>query len=407
MSDDGSFDTFTETTSTGWLSRLGQSLIGVLIGFVGILVAIAALYWNEGRAVDAASALSEGAGMVISAPAAPIEPSRDGKLVHVMGMAVALAPARDPVLGVTAPNLLRLRRVVEMYQWKEYQQTETNTELGGSETKRTTYDYRRIWTERPIASSSFRVPAGHGNPPMSMQSTTVAAPGGKLGDFRIAPPLLEKLDEFQPLVPEDTSALTARGYLPVDTGFYRGNDPATPRVGDIRLHFEAVSGQPITIVSGQFNNTLTPFNTSNGYEIALISPGSKPAAAMFKEAHDEEALLTWILRAVGFVGMLISLLLLFQPLSVLVSVLPFLETLVGAGAFLVAFVLAIPLTAITIAVAWFAHRPLLAGGLIIAGIALSYGASRLFPGRKAEGARPGRRTTGTRRGAARGNPTPD
>ena len=27
-----------------------------------------------------------------------------------------------------------------------------------------------------------------------------------------------------------------------------------------------------------------PFATSNGYEIALISPGSKPAAALFKEA---------------------------------------------------------------------------------------------------------------------------
>jgi len=37
----------------------------------------------------------------------------------------------------------------------------------------------------------------------------------------------------------------------------------------------------------------------------------------------------------------------------------------GAGAFLVALTLAIPITLITIAIAWIAHRPLLGGALLV------------------------------------------
>ena len=377
-SDTGGVDSFTETTSTGWLSRLGQSLAGVVIGLIGIVAAVVLLYWNEGRAVDAATALAEGAGSVISAPASPLGPSRDGRLVHVMGTAEAAADARDPALGITAPGLLRLRRVVEMYQWKEYQRTETNTELGGSETKRTTYEYRKIWTERPIPSDSFRMPGGHGNPAMPLRSATLTAAGIRLGDFQITQQLIDQLDNFQPFQPDNTAGLSAKGFRAADEGFYRGADPASPRVGDTRLRFEGVASQPVTVVAGQFNGTLMPFATSNGYEIALISPGSKPAAALFKEAQEGEALVTWLVRAGGFILMLVCLTLLFQPLAVLVSVLPFLETVVGAGAFLLSLVIAIPLTAITIAVAWFAHRPLLAAVLIVGGLAIAFGTGRLF-----------------------------
>jgi hypothetical protein len=70
--------------------------------------------------------------------------------------------------------------------------------------------------------------------------------------------------------------------------------------------------------------------------------------------------------------MLVRLLLVLGPLSVLAGVLPFLEGLVEAGVFLVALTLAVPLTLITIAVAWFAHRPLIGTALIVAGLPSSF-----------------------------------
>ena len=47
MSDPG--DTFTEVTSRSWISRIGQSIVGVLIGLVMVIASIVVLFWNEGR----------------------------------------------------------------------------------------------------------------------------------------------------------------------------------------------------------------------------------------------------------------------------------------------------------------------------------------------------------------------
>ena len=186
----------------------------------------------------------------------------------------------------------------------------------------------------------------------------------------LSPALVEELGTFQSFIP-DAAGPGQRGFRPVDEGFYRGADPTNPQVGDVRLRFEAVNAQQVSVVAGQVGGMLTPFAASNGYEISLIAPGARPAAALFKEAREGEALLTWVLRAAGFVVMVISLSLLFQPLAVLVSVLPFLGSLVEGGAFLVSVALSIPLTLITIAIAWFAHRPLLAGALIISGLVVT------------------------------------
>jgi hypothetical protein len=53
----------------------------------------------------------------------------------------------------------------------------------------------------------------------------------------------------------------------------------------------------------------------------------------------------------------------------LVAFLPFLEGLVGIGTFFVALGLAIPITLITIAIAWIASRPLIGGGILLVAVA--------------------------------------
>jgi len=122
---------------------------------------------------------------------------------------------------------------------------------------------------------------------------------------------------------------------------------------------------------------LAPYRGADGYRIALAEPGFVPAAAMFKDKAHEESVLTWILRAVGFVLMLIGFALIASPLSVLVGVIPLFETLVGAGAFLLALILSVPLTLIVIASAWIAHRPLIGVGLIVVAVALAFALRRL------------------------------
>jgi len=60
---------------------------------------------------------------------------------------------------------------------------------------------------------------------------------------------------------------------------------------------------------------------------------------------------------------------------------PFLGSLAGAGAFLVALTLAVPVTLVTVGVAWVAHRPLLGGALLVGGVVALVGLQRLHPKR--------------------------
>ena len=54
-------DSFTETTSQGFLSRIANSFIGLLLGPVFVIGAIVLLWWNEGRAVYGGMRLQNGA----------------------------------------------------------------------------------------------------------------------------------------------------------------------------------------------------------------------------------------------------------------------------------------------------------------------------------------------------------
>jgi hypothetical protein len=69
--------------------------------------------------------------------------------------------------------------------------------------------------------------------------------------------------------------------------------------------------------------------------------------------------------------------LVLSPLSVLASVIPFLGSLVGAGAGPTALVLTLALGPLTIAIAWFAVRPLMAIGGVAAGLIAAFLVSRL------------------------------
>ncbi len=139
---DGTFDRFTETTTKSWGQRISDSIKGILVGLLLIVVSVVGLFWNEGRAVQTARSLAEGAGLVVQGSSARVDAANEGKLVHVSGDTKVTAPIADPEFGVSL-RALKLVRVVEMYQWKEEAKTETRKKVGGSEETTTTYEYVR------------------------------------------------------------------------------------------------------------------------------------------------------------------------------------------------------------------------------------------------------------------------
>ena len=373
-------DRFTEVTTEGWGQRLGGSLVAALISLILVPASIVLLYWNEGRAVDALRALSRGAAAIVEVSATAVDPQGDGKLVHVTGTMQPTTPARDPVFGVAGDGLLRLSRTVEMYQWKEETSSQSQQSAGGSKTTETTYTYQHVWSAQPIASGQFKVPANHQNPPMTLRSATFDGGGVKLGAYGVDPSLLGKVANFAPF---PAQSAPPAGYQAAGDGFYRGQNQNDPAVGDLRVSFSAIAAQTISVAAAQAGGVLTAYRDPDGYTIALAEPGVVPAAALFHDEQRSEGQLTWILRGVGFVAMLIGFVCLTRPLTMLFAFLPFLESLVGAGAFLAALTLAVPITLVTIALAWIAHRPLIGGGLLAGAVVALVLLRQLHPRRVA------------------------
>lgn len=365
MVDNFSNGRVTEVTTQGYFSRVGGSIIGMLFGFLLVPASIFLIYWNEGRAVEAATALSAGASQVVEAQPATIDPALNGKLVHLTGPVETTTPARDPEFGITGTGYLRLKRSVEMYQWKEDKSESTHDSIGGTKTTETTYSYERVWSDHAIDSSSFHL-GGHSNPSMPVRGATFDSNAAKLGPYGVDRDVLNKVDEFHALTPD--AAHPPSGYRVEGETLYRGHDPSDPSVGDIRVKFAAVEAQTVSIVAAQESGTLAPFKGPNDYTIALAKPGSVPAAELFREKQHEENIFTWIFRGVGFVVMVIAFLLIAGPVATVFAFLPFLEGLAETGVFLIALTFAVPVTLLTIAIAWIAHRPLLGGVLLVGAV---------------------------------------
>src|SRR5580692_3300175 len=144
-------DSYTEFGGRSWGSRLIESIKGVLFGLVMFIVAFPVLFWNEGRAVQTAKSLEEGASEVVSVTADSVENTNEGKLVYVTGDATTTETLSDPEFGVTV-SALKLQRVAEMYQWKESRNSHSEKKIGGGETTVTSYKYEKVWSPKLINS---------------------------------------------------------------------------------------------------------------------------------------------------------------------------------------------------------------------------------------------------------------
>lgn len=358
--------------NVSWFGKLAESIKGVLFGVLLVLGSFPLLFWNEGRAVRRAQDLEEGREHVVEASADAIDTSHDGSLVHLTGGATTTATLNDPVLGPSAPGSLRLRRTVEMYQWREEERTRTKKRTGGGERRTTTFEYRLEWSSTPIDSSRFEEASAHPNPPMPIQSESFDAPLVTVGSRVLSPALIAQIDAFQmlPVQPAQvqTAPLGGRAAVASSDGVYFGANPNAPQLGDLRIRWEVANAGPVSILAAQAGNGFADWSTPSGRTLEQnLDVGVVSAGDMFGELEAGNNFLTWLLRFVGWLMMFIGFGLVFRPLVAVADVLPILGSVVGAGTFLVSLVLSAPLSLLTIAIGWIVYRPLLAIGLLLVG----------------------------------------
>jgi len=345
----------------------------MLLAPILLLIGIWMLVWNESNLVTHRRALDEGLHAVVDVPAIDtVDATKEGKLIHLVGTAATTDTPQDPIFGVAPTGALKLKRTVEMYQWVEAKHSETKKNTGGSTSTVTKYTYTQEWKDEPVSSGSFAQPGGHSNPSSQMlfASESMTANPILVGAFELSSVITDRMTWYQPLssglsVNDITDDAAKSGATVFGNSFYYGSgSPTAPQVGDNRVSFEQVPSQVISIVARQTYSSLSAYTSSNGASVLLVEAGPHDAAEMFQHANQALTMQTWMFRLFGFVLLFAAFQSVLEPLSVAADVIPCVGDIFQAANSFVSFGLALVVSILVVALAWFSYRPLLSIGLL-------------------------------------------
>lgn len=360
-----------------WLSSLRGAIKGVVFGLIVVLAASWLLFWNEGRAVRRYQGLAEGQGVVMPAASDRVDPANEGKLVHISGEATTEEVLSDEQFGIRI-RALRLKRVVDMYQWAESRTSESREVEGGQTETVITYSYGTRWSPELIDSGRFQDPVGHQNPAgFPVASRASAARNVRIGAFRLSEGQVRQIGDFMPVDIMQTAQLAGdlkwRAKL-LDGGVYVGRDPSSPAIGDVKIRFEQVPFTPVSIVARQTGETFEPYYTGAGEPIELLRNGLVSHEAMFQSAQQGNRTNTWILRFVGLLMMYFAVARVLRPVVAALGIIPVVGDAVSAGTRLISLLLAGTIALVVISAGWMYYRPALAVVILVcaAGTALLF-----------------------------------
>lgn len=233
---------FTETTTTGWFSRISGSIKGIGFGFVMIIGAIVLLWWNEGRAVKTYRGLKEDESVTISIKPDKINPKNENKLVHLTGLLNTNDTLFDQVFNIKSTGV-KMKRNVEMFQWKEKAKTKTKKNVGGSETKTTTYSYKQDWYSYLINSGDFNDQSKQNPKSMPIKSRTLESNKVSIGAFELSSELINNINDYNKI--DLSGAKVDSLYFPnhtvmTDYIFIGRGSISNPQIGDIKVTYEEV-----------------------------------------------------------------------------------------------------------------------------------------------------------------------
>ncbi|MBO7569063.1 MAG: TMEM43 family protein [Bacteroidaceae bacterium] len=408
---------YQEKTTTGYGTRVGNSLKAVLMGFVLIIGATILLWWNEGRAVKTADMLEDAQGACVEMPNPDKKSAEfEGELVCATAMANTDETLTDTQFGISE-NAISLSRKVEYFQWVEHSESKSEDKLGGKQETTTTYTYSQEWVSSPVNSGDFKDPAYQGKNYTwaNIESQDVWAEKVTFGAYVLNESLIHSISsteavelnvneqvlasmdksvadvyarikgvpavnataaQAEPAVAVDDSVKTAipdsiKQDNKVDLEYvhqagnviYLGRTMNAPEIGDVRITFEKTVPAKVTVVSQVEGNTFKPFVAKNKKKFQTLRMGKKTIEEIFEEENEANSMWTWILRIVGTLLVISGIKSLFSFVETLLKVVPFLSSLFAFGVGIIATIIGIVYSLIVIALAWIFYRPVL--GIIL------------------------------------------
>ena len=379
---------YTETTTTSYGQRLAGSAKGMIGGLLVFIIGTGLLWWNEGRTVRTAKAIGDAASHVESvADVSKVDASLNGKLIHASAFADTKDTLTDDIFGVRE-QAIKLDRKVEYYQWVEHSQRKKRDKVGGGEETITTYTYEQEWVKKPVNSSNFKESRyRNANRVLSqVEERKETAQHVTFGAYTLPESLVESISGSEPVEVRMTEEQRftwnerlhmLRPKVNTETSLvhtsantvYLGLSPNSPQIGDVRVTFTKVPPADISLIAQVDGSTFKAYRAKNGQSFSRVQMGTVGVDEMIEQARSENNMLTWVLRLVGVLLIVIGLKGMFGLLPMLFKVLPFLGSIVDAGVGLVSWIFGLAWSLIIIAIAWLVFRPIIGISLLVLAIA--------------------------------------
>jgi len=354
-----------------WVEQVLARPMPLILGLVLILVACGLLLWNEHRASLAIERIDRGAIRVYEVTPGRIDPSLEGKLVHVVGDLSTDEELVDTEFGVTE-KAIRLLRRVEMFQWEEYQRTDIVNRSGGASEKVKTYHYSMVWRDHLIDSDRFHVTRWHRNvSQFPFQSRHFEAAEVALGARRVPPEMVAQVGELLPVKLDSNTPLPdyLTGHPHLFHGvLYVGDNPRKPILGDIRVTFLAVKAQTVSILAAQKGQSFAPYKLAGQAPIEVIASGRLRASALHPKAWSMKPVNHWSPRVVSALLMLLGWWFLLPAVIAAQGKPYWLERLMRPGVYTLSGGLGGGLITLLAGVSWLSIRPTAAVLLLLIGL---------------------------------------
>lgn len=245
------------------------NIIGALLVLAGIgLVAMTARSLLNYRAV----AGLHGGEVLDLGVNSPPSGGRHGAMARVVGTPTVVEAPRDPDFNLRVDTPVLVRHV-EMFQWREVR-------FGGN------VHYELDWVDHLVDADHFEEPQGHANPasfPISGKQFDAGLV--RLGGFKLGPALLHAIPGTQRVTPEP-------GALPENlaASFSRYRDylvtsarPGDPRLGDLRVSWNEVPAQELTVVGRIDGDRLVAAADAADGKGYVVQVGNVPVLDIFPD----------------------------------------------------------------------------------------------------------------------------
>ena len=172
----------------------------------------------------------------------------EDELVLVAGVLSIPHSLADDYYGISI-EAAKLKKIVEVYQWKEIQQPKTK-EAGNTNGDNTThvgksYIYKRDWFDHHIDSNFFQRTYEHQNPPKEIwpaESKTEINDEVRIGSFVLGQGFKERMTTFKPLTSNELPISALKQVKLHNSIYYHSKNIWEPEIGEHRVRFFYAGG---------------------------------------------------------------------------------------------------------------------------------------------------------------------